>query len=427
MGMKARIEDLVIDLSTKKPIIKIGSRLIEAGLKCLDQVDALQPNLRISPDFDQHGDFTGSYHLTLFQPRIIEESPNLVDDLPVFDLDSSQEATLQHDLGLSATGSALGLLKTLYGVESADLKVLGIQVHVDDQPILATLVELGFVTRDDVHDTLLVTTKGREAIGVRPKGLPSLPVEVAELTGNIAESELAARYLDGKVLGCERHIREGTLPENADNLRYVASVVAEIAHELRAGLHLPAVTIEGRIIPYNEERSGLVHADALQTFFDDVYARNLKAGWWTNIETGEPKKRNVGELFILMVTELAEAYKAYVNNEADDKLPQHPGVGVEMGDLLIRVADFCGAVAAGNVVEYSPTTNPGEQMFAEIVCIAERYEAIRKTPAAKGEDEPGDFIPAMLIGPMVDDKLAFNAKREDHKIENRLKDDGKKT
>lgn len=33
----------------------------------------------------------------------------------------------------------------------------------------------------------------------------------------------------------------------------------------------------------------------------------------------------------------------------------------------------------------------------------------------------------MDVAVMVDAKLAFNATREDHKIENRLKEDGKRT
>jgi hypothetical protein len=33
----------------------------------------------------------------------------------------------------------------------------------------------------------------------------------------------------------------------------------------------------------------------------------------------------------------------------------------------------------------------------------------------------------MDVAPMVDAKLDFNASRPDHKIENRLKDDGKRT
>jgi hypothetical protein len=101
---------------------------------------------------------------------------------------------------------------------------------------------------------------------------------------------------------------------------------------------------------------------------------------------------------------------------------------VEMADLGIRWADFCGAALAGNLIDCSPMVdNPGAELFMDIVKIAMRYDAMRKTPEAKGAVETAPFLPAMDIALMTDEKLAFNAVREDHKIENRLKDDGKRT
>lgn len=168
--------------------------------------------------------------------------------------------------------------------------------------------------------------------------------------------------------------------------------------------------------------------DALGQFYADVHERNVVAGWWTDIETGEPKKRNVGEMFVLIVTELAEAFKAYVDRSNDDKLPQYPGVGVELADVQIRVADFAGALRAGRVVHHQRGTfNPGEDFFLRIRDLADKYEAIRKTPDAVGEPETGAFIKPMDVAEMVVAKLAYNANRADHKIENRLKPDGKRT
>lgn len=255
---------------------------------------------------------------------------------------------------------------------------------------------------------------------------PELPVTVAEVTGNIAESELLGRYLAAKAVACRNHI--ANRPHRAEGLEHTIRVLETTAEEVRDGLHIPPVIIEGKVIPYNEDRdSGQRHADSLRLFFTDVYGRNLKAGWWTNIEDGTPKKRNVGELFILFITEIAEAYMAYRDNLPDDKLPEYPGLGVELADLGIRWADFCGALLAGNIVEHSGARNPGDEMFIEILEIAQRYEAIRKTPEAVGEPEAGVMIPAADVATMVDAKLDFNAHREDHKIENRLKEDGKRT
>jgi hypothetical protein len=198
--------------------------------------------------------------------------------------------------------------------------------------------------------------------------------------------------------------------------------------DFRHGLHLPTIQFHGRVIPYNETNdTGVRHEDGLRRFFQDVHARNVKAGWWTDIDSGEPLKRSVGEMFMLMVTELAEAYTAWRESAPDDKLPQFPGVGVEIGDLLIRVADFCGGLEAGAILVGDPADNPGDAMFQEIVEIANRYESIRKTPAAKGAPETADFLPSMDVAVMVDAKLDFNASRPDHKIENRLKEGGKRT
>jgi hypothetical protein len=332
------------------------------------------------------------------------------------------------DSPTKAAGSARKLLSDLHIAEIAGDPLLGVQIHLDDQPVLNALVELRFLNRDDVSDKVTLTTVGKDALGVRPDGVPELPVEAAEITGNVEERELAGRYIDAKIVGVEKWIAEHPSEIAKHDYEIMARVLTEIAHEFRIGLHIPAPSIHGRVIPYNEDRStGVSHSAALRLFFEDCYSRNLRAGWWTNIEDGTPKKRSVGELFILFVTEIAEAYRAWINREADDKLPEYPGLGVELADLGIRWADFCGAYLAGNIIDADPANNPGDQMFLEIVAIAERYEAIRKTPEATGEPETADLLPSADVAIMVDAKLAFNATRADHKIENRLLEDGKRT
>lgn len=90
-----------------------------------------------------------------------------------------------------------------------------------------------------------------------------------------------------------------------------------------------------------------------------------------------PKDRNVGELLMLMVSELAEAMEGDRKNLMDDKLPHRKQLEVEVADCLIRIFDFCGG---------------------------------------KGLDVGGAFV----------EKMAYNAVRADHKIENRLNVEGKK-
>jgi NTP pyrophosphatase (non-canonical NTP hydrolase) len=99
--------------------------------------------------------------------------------------------------------------------------------------------------------------------------------------------------------------------------------------------------------------------------------------WWIDLATLEPKNRNVGELLMLCVSELAEAMEGHRKSLPDDKLPHRSMMEVEIADCLIRLFDLCGG---------------------------------------KGLDVGGAFI----------EKMAFNASRADHKIENRKAEGGKK-
>lgn len=65
--------------------------------------------------------------------------------------------------------------------------------------------------------------------------------------------------------------------------------------------------------------------------------------WWHDIETGEPKERNKGELLMLIVSEIAEAMEAERKDLMDDKLPHRKGAEVELADALIRIFDYAGA------------------------------------------------------------------------------------
>ncbi len=82
-------------------------------------------------------------------------------------------------------------------------------------------------------------------------------------------------------------------------------------------------------------------------------------------------------MFMLMVSEIVEAMEGVRKGLRDEHLPHRPSVEVELADLLIRVFDYAGATRL---------------------------------------DLQGAY----------DEKRAYNAKRADHKPENRLKPGGKK-
>lgn len=229
--------------------------------------------------------------------------------------------------------------------------------------------------------------------------------------------------LDQHMATIERYFASGATPDvvtwitrkanhartigHADIATAFEALVAEMGH----GLHEQPIDLEA----------------ALRQFCVQVHEANVKAGWWSDIVNDTPKKRSVAELMLLIVTEVSEAYGAWYDNTPDDKLPEYPGVGVELGDVMIRLADFMGALMAGRIVTNSHVANPAVHILGRICEHAEDYEAIRKTPKAIGEPETGDALEPMDPIKMVFAKLAYNATRKDHKVEERLKEGGKRT
>lgn len=143
--------------------------------------------------------------------------------------------------------------------------------------------------------------------------------------------------------------------------------------------------------------------DALNELSAEIHANNINAGWWTDlkyddkvkslsdigvydaekvlkalgIERSTLKTRNQGELLMLVVSEIAEAMEGVRKNLMDDKLPHRKMVEVELADAMIRMFDIAGALG-------------------------------------------------LDLGGAIAEKRDFNASRADHKIENRLKENGKK-
>ena len=105
-----------------------------------------------------------------------------------------------------------------------------------------------------------------------------------------------------------------------------------------------------------------------------VHAANLK--WWQDITTGEPIARNKGELLALIHSEISEALEGERKGLMDDKLPHRKMAEVELVDAIIRILDYA---------------------------------------AGFGYDLQGAF----------EEKMAYNAQRQDHKHEARRITGGK--
>lgn len=99
--------------------------------------------------------------------------------------------------------------------------------------------------------------------------------------------------------------------------------------------------------------------------------------WWRDPKTGERIERNKGELLMLIVSEIAEAMEGERKDLSDDHLPHRRMAEVELADAIIRICDYAGAF---------------------------------------GYDLEG----------AVTEKLAYNARRADHKPEARLGANGKR-
>lgn len=106
-----------------------------------------------------------------------------------------------------------------------------------------------------------------------------------------------------------------------------------------------------------------------------VHSANIK--WWQDVNTGEPIHRNKGELLALIHSEISETLEGERKNLMDEKLPHRKMAEVELADTVIRILDYVGGF---------------------------------------GYDLQGAF----------DEKMAYNAKREDHKHEHRRSENGKK-
>lgn len=79
-------------------------------------------------------------------------------------------------------------------------------------------------------------------------------------------------------------------------------------------------------------------ADMIKYLCSQCHTANAR--WWKDLITDEPLQRNVGEMLMLTVSELAEAMEGHRKGLMDDKLPNRKMIEVELADALIRIFDM---------------------------------------------------------------------------------------
>lgn len=165
-----------------------------------------------------------------------------------------------------------------------------------------------------------------------------------------------------------------------------------------------------------------------------IYAQNKAVGWWDDPD------RCLFECLQLVSTEVAEATEAERKDLMDDHLPHRKGGEVELADALIRVLDLGGRLG----LEYFEATP--EQPWG--LSTGGLLFAVNRAAVSLGWALAVDYAPAGAVGMnysqliatiectadalghtdlhgAVLEKLEYNAKRADHKRENRAKPGGK--
>lgn len=162
----------------------------------------------------------------------------------------------------------------------------------------------------------------------------------------------------------------------------------------------------------------------------EIHEYNVSVGWW------DGEQAELETKLMLVITEIAEATEGERKGLMDDHLPHRKMAEVELADALIRMLDIGGRLGIQyipNVEWHSPSNIYAEHLWLTRWVI--NMSSAVTGGSSKGTLEYSCFIKGILdiseaqgydvISAMYE-KLEYNKTRADHKLENRMKEGGKK-
>jgi hypothetical protein len=189
----------------------------------------------------------------------------------------------------------------------------------------------------------------------------------------------------------------------------------------------------------------IVVLQQLPKLVERCHKASIDAGWYTDVNTGLPIQRNVGEMVCLIHSEISEGMEGVRKNLLDTHLPHRLMIEVELADAVIRIADLMGYLkldaergamfALREWGEYEVPDNVGAALarIHHVISNATYGDAFHDS---EGSTTFALCLAVLRIAQLADkldldvwsaiaEKMAYNAQRADHKIENRKAAGGK--
>lgn len=213
-------------------------------------------------------------------------------------------------------------------------------------------------------------------------------------------------------------------------------------------------------------------------FRDQCHTASVNAGWWKGTErypwthekhgvsAYDPDRLTVPTKLCLIHSEISEAYEFYLSGANDDHLPHLPGALVEFGDTIIRIGDLAGyleidltsAIALVLQIDHIEVVGPAVHHGGRVYVGASAMHMLLTTwtsgamesyrKQSNGWTRADQIVPALsgvaanlarivILCKLISEKngwdlmdaaqqkIAYNATREDHKAEVRALDGGK--